>query len=101
MNGDGKPDILFALKGKLSVWFMDGTKRIGTADLTPANAATSKDVVVGSADYDGDGNVDLLFQNKQTRLLTLWFMNGVNRLSSSATSPAKETNASWTIVAPR
>lgn len=101
LNGDGKPDVLFALDGQLSVWFMDGTKRIGSANLVPSNPTTTKYRVVGTADYNGDGKTDLLFQSKKDGKLELWFMNGINRISSTVPTPAKEISTDWVVVAPR
>ena len=39
-------------------------------------AAQSQARLVGSADFDGDGHEDLLFQNRQTGVVEAWLMSG-------------------------
>jgi len=101
LNGDGKPDFLFANKGQLTVWFMDGVTRTGTASLDPSAAPTTKDMLVGNADFNGDGKTDLLFENRKSGALVLWTMNGIHRLNAVPTAPAKEVDPHLVIAAPR
>jgi hypothetical protein len=76
-NGDGHTDLLWHQTGtnQLTVWLMDGTTRIG--QLTPQPTTVPAEWrLVGSADFDRDGQLDLVWQSQVTGDLYLWYMNG-------------------------
>jgi hypothetical protein len=78
--------------GERQLWSMNGTVHTGTSGLgvvsTQWNIATS-------ADFNGDGKIDIVWQNSLTGQRTVWFMNGATHLSSAAL-PTVSLN--WEIV---
>ncbi|MBK8904393.1 MAG: VCBS repeat-containing protein [Anaerolineaceae bacterium] len=85
-NGDGKVDILWHNHdtNHIQVWFMDGTRRVGRAEivdehgqLAPVGLPWS---IVGTGDFNGDGKVDILWHNRDTNHIQVWFMDGTRRV---------------------
>jgi len=90
-NKDGNADILWrhptAATNNLFVWFMDGPTQTGaspyiTTSLTPMAQPWE---IAGVADFNNDGNPDILWRNPATDLNNtyIWYMNGVTRTASS------------------
>jgi hypothetical protein len=55
--------------------------------------------LVGTADMNGDGKVDLVFQNS-TGPAAYWLMNGTNFVSAARFTTVN-SNPAWKIVGPR
>ena len=88
-NGDSKQDLLFQrTDGTLAVWHMDGHRLIGGAFLTPNNPGDRNWRIVGTGDFNGDGNVDLVFQHKDGTL-AVWRMDGIALASAALVDPSK------------
>jgi hypothetical protein len=79
--GEAKSSILLRdTAGDVALWLVQNGQvtaatALGTA---PANFA-----VRGVGDFDGDGNVDILWQDTNTGILSMWFTNGTAAPSSS------------------
>jgi hypothetical protein len=87
MNGDGSPDIAWestavnalGLAGDRAFWLTTPTTVDDSSFLdTPylANIPTAWRIA-GRADFNGDGQTDILWENTVTGDHTIWFMNGV------------------------
>lgn len=77
-DGDDKPDLLWrnVRTGAAAVWLMDGVDDRASVAITP----TREDVnwrVAAIADYDHDGQSDLVWRNLLTGAMELWLMDGV------------------------
>jgi hypothetical protein len=79
---DGNPDVLWANADatELRVWTMLGLKPSKVLTV-PEKYLDPAMVPVGTSDFDGDGNTDILFWTPGTGLLTIWHMSGVEILS--------------------
>ena len=117
-NQDGQTDLLWQYSspgayhdGQLAVWYMNGIALDTPTLLNPPFPDTftwpenKKWRVVATGDYNGDGQVDILFQYKNPGggsdgNLELWTMNGVNRLAKTPLTPA-HPGAGWAIVGPK
>jgi len=105
-NGDGKVDIVFrntAPAGTLNsgntfIWLMNGTTRLTNTTVLPANTNLAANIF-GTADYNNDGQTDILWRNTTNGNDFIWLMSGVNRTSNISTQPLPlPANAGWNIV---
>jgi hypothetical protein len=103
-DGDEDPDILWRntgtgpLQGLNIVWCMNGTLFVSEAVFSwVADTAWQ---IVGTGDYDGDGDPDILWRNNGTGayqgLNIVWYMNGMTFVSEEVFSIVADTN--WRIL---
>ena len=96
---DGKTDLLFQKDdGSLAVWFMDGAKLKLGAMLNPTTTGDRNWQVVGADDMDGDGQVDLVFQNAANGMLAAWLMDGLTLRQAVLLSPSAPGESGWSVV---
>ncbi len=99
LNGDGIPDLLWQNRqtGQVIYWIMGGLNsatRVSLGDFTLNPGVNWR--LVGTADFNGDGKADLLWQSKVTGEIVVWFLNGTVRTGSVSLSiPAP---ANWNVV---
>jgi len=96
-NKDGQVDILWHYNGPGGfnvVWFMNGASWTGSVELVPVDDSTWQ--IVGTGDFNRDGNIDILWRNTVSGANVVWFMNGTNWVSSAALLGVSDPN--WTIV---
>ena len=97
-NHDGQTDFVFQnTDGRVNVWLMDGTTRTGIAPLRNGRPAAFGSRIVGTQDFDLDGNVDILWQ-RGDGALQIWFMNGTNFLRSELIAPAPALGNAWQVI---
>jgi hypothetical protein len=94
-NGNGLPDILWRdySSGRNYVWFMDGVKRTGTAELPSLSDRNWR--IVGTGDFNRDGSVDILWRNTADGRNMVWYMKGTTRTGVADLPEVK--NTSWRI----
>jgi hypothetical protein len=99
-NGDGKPDILWhdARRGSLVVWLMDGTTAVGETILAPEGSTEAGWRINGLADFDGDGQADILWRHEQTGALRVWLVKGGKAAGSVDLLPSRVADPRWQIV---
>lgn len=99
---DDQPDLLWrnADSGKLVIWTMNGTVRVGTRLPTPGQAVDGNWQVVAAVDVNGDAHVDLVWYNVSSGKAVIWFLDdALSRLEGRFTAPASAGDANWRIVA--
>jgi hypothetical protein len=96
----GSTDLLWrntAATGELDLWLMNGTS-IGSMAALPSST-DQRWQPVAIADYNADGDWDILWRNNVTLQNSLWLMNRTTRAADVAVAPG--SSADWTIVGPR
>ena len=98
-NRDGSPDLLFrnTSSGLAFVWntaFSAGATSLTTSS-APVFGIDPAWEVVQVADWNLDGNVDLLFRNRNTGVIFVWYMTGTTLGSSAFVT---QIAPSWEIV---
>ena len=78
-NGDGHPDLVWQNNstGEVTVWYMGGAQGNSFLGYNILSAGEPGWSVVGAADFNGDGNPDLIWQNTTTGEATVWYMGGL------------------------
>jgi glucose/arabinose dehydrogenase len=99
MNGDGKPDLIWQHQtdGWLVVWMMNGTTYVEGRYLSPNRVADTNWCITAAADFNGDGDNDLLWQHARTGLMTVWLMNGTTFVGQGLISPNIVPDTNWEI----
>ncbi len=99
---DGRADILWrnTSSQKLVIWTMSGNAKLGNIIPSPDQAVDANWEVAGAADFNGDGQRDLLWYNQTSGKIVLWFMNAaVQRVTGQFTNPSTVGNNNWKVVA--
>jgi hypothetical protein len=103
MNRDGSRDLIWqnSSTGEIAVWFMWGSKCIGTRYLYSAEGSTREDdldwKIVAAGDIDLDGHGDLVWRHRISGEIRLWHMSGVVQEDAIAIGVVSDT--AWEIVA--
>jgi hypothetical protein len=101
-DGDRQPDLLWrnVATQKLQVWTLNGTARTATLTPNPDQAVDANWEVVAALDYNRDGATDLLWYNRSSGKIVLWFLDaGLIRLTGQFTNPANAGDANWKVLA--
>ena len=80
--------------GQIAAWKMRNQTRVDTMLLTPSVPDTNWRIV-GVADFNSDGNSDLLWQHQTSGLIGLWYMNGLTRTEGVLLGQVSDTD--WKI----
>ena len=67
--------------GQAAIWQLDGTSKIAGAFVNP-NPGTDW-MEVGSGDFSGNGNSDIVWQNMSTGQAAIWNMDGTTKISGA------------------
>jgi subtilisin family serine protease len=86
-NGDGKADILWRYYGSNApglnmVWTMNGTKKVG-ANIWLKRLADLDWKIQGVADFNSDGQDDILWRHYGTGLNMVWTMKGTEKVGAN------------------
>ena len=97
-NGDGKPDLVWQNPDQgVAVWYMGGSQGntyLGSNFLTPSVPGWN---VVGTADFNGDGKPDLVWQNPSQGVL-VWYMGGSQGATYLGSSWLAPVVSGWRVV---
>src|SRR5215210_6704725 len=99
LNHDGHPDLIWqqSLTGQVAFWLMDATTAV--TYVRPSVAPPSADwEIVGTGESNGDGELDLFWQQRSTGALAVWRMTGSVVVDGLLLS-AGPGDAQWRVVA--
>jgi glucose/arabinose dehydrogenase len=96
---DGEVDLLFQepASSRLVVWLMNGTSRQSDVPLSPAQIDAGWRVA-GTADFNHDRHIDILWQHTPTGALLAWLMDGTSVGEVASVTP-DNTDAAWRVAA--
>ena len=98
LNRDGKVDIIFQhTDGTLAVWYMNGISLSSGALFNPSKPGDRNWKVVGTGDFNSDGNLDLIFQHTDGTLAA-WLLDGIKLTQGSLFTPSNPGDH-WKVVA--
>jgi hypothetical protein len=89
-NGDGLVDVLVhnAGSGESIAWLMNGTSIASSNPIVdPPHSLIEPGppwIPAGVADMNGDGHVDMIWQNPQTGEVQTWFLTGTQRIGTAS-----------------
>jgi len=66
-------------QGERLIWLMDGATYVASAYL---GVVSTDWVIVGTGDFNNDGNYDIIWQNLVTGDRAIWLMSGTSYLSN-------------------
>jgi hypothetical protein len=101
VNGDTNVDIVFQhTDGTLAVWYLTGnTNLLLPALITPQNPGDGNWRGVSILDMNGDGKVDILFQNRADNSIAIWYMNRATLILGKLLNPSNP-GGTWRVIAP-
>ena len=85
--------------GDLAIWAMNGTTRLDALAVTPARVPDTRWQIVGSGDFNRDGQSDLLWQHLTDGFLAVWLMDGTTRLDVQYLTPNRFSDPAWRVRA--
>jgi len=98
-NSDGKVDLLWTdtATNTSVVWFMNNATKLAEANLPapPPAVSPAKFVIQAAADFNHDGQTDLLYRNQSTGQTVLYLMSGVNKTSEIV---LPSLNVNWEVA---
>ena len=100
-NADGWADIVWhnQATGALHLWAMNGVNLVSSGPFNPGSASPQWQIAA-IGDGNGDAWPDIYWQNVSTGHRSVWFLQGMNIISSSYLStPVVDVN--WKIMGPR
>jgi hypothetical protein len=88
-NQDQKPDwLLQHTEGFLAVWLMNGYELQSAVLLNPSHPGDARWRAVATADFNQDGQTDILFQFANERgMLAIWYLDGLQMFQAVLVDP--------------
>ena len=101
LDGDTKADLFWHHQGdgRLVIWLMDGLEVRQEVAPEPSQVLDTAWRLVGTADFDGDGQRDLLWHHAREGWVAVWRMNGLSQIDGRQTTPGGVPDLAWQIRA--
>lgn len=101
VNGDGFLDLIWQHEGdgRLAAWIMQTSTRIAGTALSPSEVTDLNWKIVGTGDFDGDRQDDLVWQHLGDGRLAVWLMDGLTLREGTLLTPSQVSDVDWRIRA--
>jgi hypothetical protein len=98
-NVDGRPDVIWhdPVSGRNVLWLMDGAQGNQYRASVELDATSGAWHVKSTADFNQDGQLDLVMRNEATGENELWFMGGENGSQRLSRDPLTGLEKEWDI----
>ncbi len=80
------------------IWYMNNAALERSVLSIPQTLADLDWTIVGTGDFNGDGQNDWVWQHRSLGLMAVWFMNGQIQIGSSLISPSSTGDLNWLIT---
>jgi YD repeat-containing protein len=99
-NGDLKADLVWQhdTNGSISAWFMNGTVMLDSPLFVPGQVSDPNWRIVGTADMNGDGQSDLIWQDRSRGFVRAWLMSGIVQIGDVSLAPTPVSNPALRIA---
>jgi hypothetical protein len=99
-NGDARPDLVWrhGVSDQNVVWYMNGVDLVSGTFTNPPVLADNRWRIVGTNDFNRDGLMDLLWRHTSSGENVVWFLNGVDLVSGTFTTPSALADGRWQMV---
>jgi hypothetical protein len=99
-NADNRPDLVWRhdFSGQNVVWFMNGVNLVSGTFTNPTTLADNRWTIVGTNDFNQDGRMDLLWRHGFSGENVVWFLNGVDLIAGTFTTPSALVDVRWQMV---
>ena len=103
VNRDGHADLVWQNRkdGYIAAWLMNDLHLMSSDLFSPGRVSDPNWRIAATADMDGDGGLDLIWQEESQGWIGIWRMNGLSLVSSLAISIERVPDTNWKIVAAR
>jgi hypothetical protein len=100
LTNDGAPDLVWQhdATGSVVGWSMAGTRVAQQLSFNPSGVPDTAWKIAGRADFNRDGDEDLLWHHRQTGSLAIWLMQGTRILQQVRPSSAQVSDLDWRVV---
>jgi hypothetical protein len=99
-NADNQSDLVWRhdVDGRNLIWLMNGVDLVSAAATNPEVLADTRWKIVGTGDFNADGQADLLWRHATSGENVVWFLNGVDLIGGTFTTPSALTDVRWKMV---
>jgi hypothetical protein len=101
VNGDGSLDLIWQHEsdGRLAAWMLQSSRAIAGTALSPSVVTDVNWKIVGTGDFDGDRQEDLVWQHLGDGRLAVWLMDGLTLREGTLLTPSQVSDLDWRIRA--
>jgi hypothetical protein len=98
-NRDGKTDLMWhnSVTGGMYIWFLDGATLPGSTYLRPESFSNTQWQIRALADFDRDGDTDVLWHHVATGDLYAWILDGTVAVGGQYLTPRTVIDTQWQI----
>jgi 6-phosphogluconolactonase len=99
-SGDGRPDVLWrhSASGENVAWYMNGPVLLAGAFTDPPALADVRWRMVGTHDFNGDHETDVLWRHQTSGENVVWHMSGVDLATGTFLEPPALSDTAWRIA---